>query len=489
MEKIVHARISLFLENSKLLCDEQCGFKKERSTTLSIVNLTDSLLTAINSQETCIAVFIDLKKAFDTVNHNILLRKLECYGTKGNLLLWVSNYLHDRVQKSYANSRISGSLPVKCGIPQGSILGPSFFISYINDVKEYTGNAELGLYADDTVLFIHDINWQAALADLQTKLDGFVKWSKMNALSINVNKTKFMVFGTRAKIKRFKDVDLCINGAQVQRVPNYKYLGFTLDPVLSYSSHIATLLNVIAHKAYVLSKIRRYIPEYAAIKIYKAMLLPYFDYADIVYDRARQLDLDKLQRAQNICLKVCMLTNVRTDTDLIHSNTKVAKLSNRRKAHLRNFMFLRSKSANLLISANVNTRARDVPLFKTRIPKCEAYKRSVICNGAVEWNSLSVDMRNVDHLLPFKFHQKRWLLGTIDETTIVYCCIYPIISNMFGLLISINSILIYLSFDVLIRMILSHVCSIMLVLRLGLSTLCMSNHIRFFKLIQCFSLW
>ena len=111
-----------------------------------------------------------------------------------------------------------------------------------------------------------------------------------------LKKTNFMVFGSRSKIKKTKNAKLSIGNVQIQQVTSFKYLGFTLDPVLSLSNHTSSLLNVISDKAYILSKIRRFITEYSAIRIYKAMLLPYFDYADIVYDRARQKDLDKLQR-------------------------------------------------------------------------------------------------------------------------------------------------------------------------------------------------
>ena len=117
--------------------------------------------------------------------------------------------------------------------------------------------------------------------------------------------------------------------------------------------------------------------------------------------------------AWNECLKICMLTNVKTNTDHVHSHTKVPKLVNRRKAHLRNFMFRRKGNADLLDVIEVRTRARDAPLFKTEFPRYEAYKRSVLYNGATEWNSLSIDTRNVDLFLPFKFLQKRWLNSTI----------------------------------------------------------------------------
>ena len=342
-----------------------------------------------------------------------MLQKLEHLGVKGNLLRWISNYLHDRVQRTLANNVLSGSLSVKCGVPQGSILGPLFFISYINDVKSHVGDTGIGLYADDTVIFSHAHDIHTAQLNLQGKLDKFVEWSRMNALTINAQKTKFMIFGTKSRIKKAKNTKLCINGSQIQQVPSYKYLGFTLDPVLSFSNHMTSLLNTVTHKTYILGKIRRFITEYAAIRIYKAMLLPYFDYADIVYDRARQGDLDKLQRVQNKGLKICMSANIRTDTNYVHSQTKVPKLHNRRKVHLRNFMFQRKINEALLDVIEVRTRARDAPLFTNNFPNNEAYKRSVLYNGATEWNSLSVDIRNVDHILPFKNLQKQWLQTTI----------------------------------------------------------------------------
>ena len=218
---------------------------------------------------------------------------------------------------------------------------------------------------------------------------------------------------TRSKVQKAKNLSIAVGNVQIQQVPSFKYLGFTFDSVLSFTNRIATLVNVISHKAYMLSKIRRFITEYSAIRIYKAMILPYFDYADIVYDKAHKMDLDKLQRAQNRCLKTCLLDNCKTGTDLVHSRTKVPKLENKRKVQLRDFMFQRKNNESLLDKAEIFTRSRDAPLFKTDFPKCEAYKRSVVYDGALEWNTLEVYTRNVDHLLSFKFMQRRWLQSTI----------------------------------------------------------------------------
>ena len=327
LEKIVHKKISTYLEINEILCDEQNGFRKERSTTHSIVNLTDSIFNG----ETCMAVFIDLKKAFDTINHNILVHKLEYLGIKGDLLRWISNYLHDRKQKTYANGKTSKFLPITCGVPQGSILGPLFFITYINDMQKYIESNKIGLYADDTVVFSHATNLSLLQNNLQKTLNKFKKWCDMNALTINTKKNKFMIFGTRSKVKKAKNLKLDINNHPLQQVPTYKYLGLTLDSVLSYSKHISTVINTVSHKAYILSKIRRFITSYSSIRIFKSMILPYFDYADIVFDKANCTELDKLQRLQNRCIKICLLVDKRTNTDLIHSIVKTPNLNSEEK--------------------------------------------------------------------------------------------------------------------------------------------------------------
>ena len=250
LERIVHNKLSRYLELNELLCDEQCGFRKERSTVHSIVSLTNSLLNAINNSETCIAVFIDLKKAFDTINHGILLKKLEYMGIKGDLLLWITTYLHDRSQRTIANGELSNELPITCGVPQGSILGPLFFITYINDMQKFVNSKDLGLYADDTVIFSHAHDIRELQENMQSKVNKFYELCKMNALTINIHKTKYMIFGTRSKIKKAKHLKIAINNQQLQQVPSYKYLGVTLDSVLSYSNHISTVLSTVSHKAY-----------------------------------------------------------------------------------------------------------------------------------------------------------------------------------------------------------------------------------------------
>ena len=151
IERIAHSKMSSFLNDNSLLTDKQGGFRKGHSTMTSIAELTDCLFSNINGGLTSLAAFVDLRKAFDTVDHNILLKKISCYGIDEINLRWCTNYLTNRVQHTLANGVVSSNEVITCGVPQGSVLGPLFFILYVNDVQHAVKGAHLQLYADDTV--------------------------------------------------------------------------------------------------------------------------------------------------------------------------------------------------------------------------------------------------------------------------------------------------------------------------------------------------
>ena len=235
LEKLVHKRISNFWNANEFLSSNQGGFRKGHSTTSTIADLTDNLFQHINKGNTTLAAFVDLRKAFDTVNTHILLAKLECGGIRNNVLKWCRNYLSDRVQCTLANGQKSTELPVTCGVPQGSVLGPLFFLVYVNDVEEALDNCGLKLYADDTVLFQQGVNCMEAETKLQNSLDKFKVWCDINALTINIAKTKIMAFASRSKVKKCKNVKISINGERLKLVPSFKYLGLSLDSTLNFT--------------------------------------------------------------------------------------------------------------------------------------------------------------------------------------------------------------------------------------------------------------
>ena len=255
IEKVAHSILATFLEGNGIISDKQGGFRRGFSTASSIADLTDIIFNNINNGLTTVAAFVDLKKAFDTLNHSILLKKLKCYGIAGDVLKWCTNYLWNRSQQVMANGIKSVPKEVYCGVPQGSVLGPLFFILYVNDVQEAVTGADLQLYADDTVIHAAGTGHDLAVAKLQPALNRFAFWCKGNKLLLNAVKTKLMVFGTRHKIKKAKDVMVTVDRIPLQLVPTYKYLGVTLDSTLSYNYHVKTVASIVAYKANLLAKI------------------------------------------------------------------------------------------------------------------------------------------------------------------------------------------------------------------------------------------
>ena len=419
MEKIVHKKVSSFWDNNEFLTKDQGGFRKGFSTLSTIADLTDNIFSEINNGNTTVAAFIDLRKAFDTVNFQILLDKLDRSGIRGKLLRWCWSYLRGRLQCTLANGNTSSLLPTTCGVPQGSVLGPLFFLVYVNDAQGAMDDCDVKLYADDTVLCQSGVNGELASGKLQTSLDLFVNWCSTNQLTINIQKTKIMIFGSRHKVKKASNVKIGINGKTLQVVPSYKYLGLHLDSTLNFNLHISSVIRTVIHKLTLLAKMKRYMIDSVATSIYKAMILPYFDYADALYDKANVKDLDKLQKLQNKCLRICLGKERRFNTDATHKLANTPFLKDRRGAHILNFMYRRKNRIELLNTLQIRTRAHDAPLFKTKIPRCESFKRSIGYAGSIAWNGLSPIVRNTDSYLEFKSIQKKSMLHPLSLIRII----------------------------------------------------------------------
>ena len=192
-----------------------------------------------------IRVFLDLKKAFDTVDHTILLKKLYAYGIRGKAHKWLTSYLTGRTQYVVYNGHKSSTVNMTCGVPQGSILGPLFFIIYVNDICNVSDPLLKILYADDTCVVAQGHNLEDLIDTLNTKLSSLKEWLLCNKLTLNTNKSYYMVFH-RARIK-LTNIDIGINGSNLQREKCVKYLGLMVDKKLKWIDHIAHVKHKDAH--------------------------------------------------------------------------------------------------------------------------------------------------------------------------------------------------------------------------------------------------
>ena len=254
-QKFLHNRLIHHLEINQYLDIYQGGFRKNNSTINTTVRFTNDIFNAINRRQLTLATFIDMAKDFYTVNHNILLKKMELLGFRGNVLRLLQNYLKDRFQSTLANGFTSKSQKVVCGIPQGSTVGPLMFIIYLNDLSSILQNCKYQLYADDTVLYMSGQEIEPITDNMCIDLAQFKDWCDCNKLTINIKKTKYMIFGLKSQIKEIRHHVLNIHDHFLDRVTSYKYLGVTPDACLTYSRHMENCLNVSSHKVFLLSKI------------------------------------------------------------------------------------------------------------------------------------------------------------------------------------------------------------------------------------------
>ena len=206
-----------------------------------------------------------------------------------------------------------------CGVPQGSILGPTLFLLYINDIDVGLTESTVHLFADDTVVYSSGETMDSAHSKLQTDLRLLTEWCDSNQLTINAKKTKNMLFGSKkfVTIKKLPKID--ISSQEIQFVDHYKYLGVILDQNLNYQKHLKETFRLASHKVYLLSRIRKFITNDAALLIYKTKILPYLDYGDVLYLGSCNKSLSKLQSIQSRALRICISAPPRTSTNNTHN--------------------------------------------------------------------------------------------------------------------------------------------------------------------------
>ena len=195
----MYNRIYDHLTSNKLLHNKQLGFQRNNSTEHAIMQFTRDISDSFQKGEYTLGVFIDLSKAFDTVNHKILLKKMEYYGIKGTTLTWLKSYLSNRKQYIYVDNISKQLLEITCGVPQGSILGPLLFLIYVNDFYKASNTLNEVMFADDTNLFLSHKDLNTLFLNMNTELHKVSTWFKSNKLSLNIDKTKWSIFHPLSK--------------------------------------------------------------------------------------------------------------------------------------------------------------------------------------------------------------------------------------------------------------------------------------------------
>ena len=274
-EKTVYDQLYEYLNGYNLLNASQSGFRSLHSTLTALLEATNSWSVNIDNGLVNGVVFIDLKKAFDTIDHKIMLQKLGNYGVDRNSLRSFESYLSNRTQKCRIDGHLSKSKPVTCGVPQGSNLGPLLFLLYINDLPNCLNHAVPRMFADDTSVSYAANSVNELQNVLNSELKSLHNWLITNRLSLNIAKT----IGSRQKIRAIDDeITIKINELEINRVDSVKSLGVYIDNHLTWKKHVDKISKKIASAIGALKRIRPYMTTNTAVQVYQSLIKPHFDY-------------------------------------------------------------------------------------------------------------------------------------------------------------------------------------------------------------------
>ena len=317
-EKVVYDQVYRYFKSNSLFYISQYGYRNDHSTEMACLEFIDRVMHDLDNRKIPIAIFLDLSKAFDTIDHAILLDKLKYYGINGLALSWFESYLNNRTQFVEVDDTRSSSKPIHTGVPQGSILGPLLFIIYINDMGTVSDIFNPISYADDTAL----VSTISAFANLDmdyrddvspaknSELYKIYEWLCANKLSVNASKTKYMIFHLRQR-RNLPRLHLELNGSAIDRVNTFEFLGLTISDTLDWSHHLNKIANKLSKIAGIMSRIKRYISKDILKTIYNSLVLPHLYFSILVwgFDNNRLFKLQK-KLVRLIC---CAKYNAHTD--------------------------------------------------------------------------------------------------------------------------------------------------------------------------------
>lgn len=420
LEKIVYKQLKQYFDVNNVIRSEQSGFRDQHSCESALQNVISNWIDSLDKNEQVVSVFLDLRRAFETVDRNRLIVKLEQYGVKGRVLLFLINYLNNRKQKTKVGHSDSDCIDIEIGVPQGSILGPLLFILYINDIVTSVEKCQIRLFADDTLIYIAGSNLTSLLEILNKELDSVSEWLYNNGLKINVSKTKGMVLGNTMGFPMDR-LKLYVSGEIIEVVNDMKYLGVVIDRKLNFRKHADYIAKKIGKKLGILRRVNKFISRRAALTIYNTIVLPHFTYCATILFICCNEDLNRLQKLQNIGMRVLLKMNRFTSIQFMLN--KLGWLNIRQFLDFSVMVFIYKVKTNMLPSYLGDRLVENNKIYSYQTRSANSFYlcnvntqlgfKSVFYNGIRKYNNLPEDIKSTISLNLFRRKLKNYLL-TLD---------------------------------------------------------------------------
>ena len=419
IEKLANRQIVYYLIKHDLLDPYQSAYQKRHSTQTALLRLTEDIYDAIDDSEITLLVFLDFSKAFDTVNHELLLAKLQILGFQETTCDWVRSYLSDRHQKVVTASESSNWSPIINGVPQGSILGPLLFTILISDMRMSIWSGSYVSYADDTNLY-----WESAVETINETITAansvtskISTYCTDNCLRLNPGKCKYMFIGTKPGINKLNSMvlgDLKINNVNMERVTHAKLLGVTFDEVLSWIKQVNKCIGMAMSNFFQINRYKRFLNRESKIILCESIVLSQFNYCDIVYASMDKYLKEKIQKVQNLCLRFIfdIKKKVHPNYDILRKELKWLNMDSRRLKHGLTLIYkivhdlapnyLRDSFSLVSEIHTRNTRSSNSNIWIKNSIKSKLHRNSYSFHMVKIYNSLPEDIKNSVSVNSFK---------------------------------------------------------------------------------------
>jgi hypothetical protein len=396
LERLMFNKIMNFLNTNNILYQHQYGFRTKHSTIHPVIHLLNHCAEASNANPSklTLATFCDLSKAFDTISSKILLHKLNVYGIRGLANKWIESYLSNRTQFVEIESNLSSCLPVLCGVPQGSILGPLLFIIYMNDIS-YSTHENILCFADDTTVYLSDNNPSHLFTRANKCLDDIFNWFCANKLSLNAKKTQYMIIQQSKKFKNLDQYNLSIHGKRLIRAHSCKFLGIHMDEALCWKGHLSSINSKISRALFTIKQVKFSLPQESLHTLYFSLLHPHLTYGILAWGNAKSCFIHKTEVMQKRALRIINYKTYNSHTDPLFKHSGILKLSDLYQLQVLLFMHNYSRDKLPMSFRNIFTLNRDinavhetrqVNMFHVTKSKCKFIDKLPLFQFPLLWN-------------------------------------------------------------------------------------------------------
>ena len=412
IERCIFDRLSIYASSCNLIGPAQFGFRKGKSTHDAITLITENIYEAFNIGNGTfnINIFIDFQKAFDTIDHAILLNKLRIYGITGTFHDLIKNYLSNRFQSVRVGDCLSSPLKITKGVPQGSVLGSLLFLLFISDLPNVSGILTSILFADDLALSFTCNDANECNIICNRELNRLFEWSASNKLSINYGRTKsYFMINTYGNIEQ-DAFNININGITLENVSQAKYLGVVLDPKLKFNKHIDYIAEKISKSTGILYKLKKLkIPIQILKQIYYSLIYSIINYNICAYGGTYNTHINRLFLLQKRAIRLICGESFLAHTDPLFYRTQILKIHDIYRLNVAVYMFEARHSGEFDRNHPYPTRSYNdlVPIY-ARLNVTQNYLK---VSGPNVWNSIPQEIRNLPSLSMFKNRYKKYLLS------------------------------------------------------------------------------